>query len=109
MEVDAAAEEVADILREDAEDDEEEAGAWEVEHADLPGEEAGSQAQPAQSSSAAAPRQPSCKMERLMASKLIYGRGPPRKTQASGAESPAALAAGPSSVAESSADAAASS
>ena len=108
VEVDAAEEDLADLLCADAEDEEEEAGAWEVEQTDLAGEAAGSSDQPAQSSTAAAPRQP-CKMERLMALKLIYGRGPPRKTPTSMAESPAALGVGPSSAPPAAAAAAASS
>ena len=49
VEVDAAQEDVADhdLLCADVEDEEEEAGAWEVEEADLPGGAAGSQALPA--------------------------------------------------------------
>ena len=98
VEVDAAEEDLADLLCADAEDEEEEAGAWEVEQTDLAGEAAGSSDQPAQSSTAAAPRQP-CKMERLMALKLIYGRGPPRKKPTSMAESSAELAPAPTAAA----------
>ena len=98
VEVDAAEEGLDDLLCADAVDEEEEDGAWEVEQTGLAGGAAASSDQPAQSSTAAAPHQP-CKMERLMALKLIYGRGPPRTTPTSTEESPAALAVGPSSAA----------
>ena len=98
MEADAAEEDVADLLCADALDEEEEDGAWEVEQTGLAGDAAASSDQPAESSTAAAPRPP-CKMERLMALKLIYGRGPPRKMPTRMAESSAALAVGPSSAA----------